>query len=81
MNKKGRLYIHLGPPKTATTSFQYFLQDLNHPEIEYFGIYQPRSNKKISTGKALYDAIMKNDLIVQKEVSSLINKFLESGKS
>ncbi|SFN73563.1 hypothetical protein SAMN05660413_02354 [Salegentibacter flavus] len=43
---KGRLFIHLGPPKTGTTSFQYLLQKIEKEEWFYGGITQPRSGKK-----------------------------------
>lgn len=38
----GRLFIHIGPPKTATTSLQYALAEIDHPSFDYMGVYQPR---------------------------------------
>lgn len=48
MNPKNsrNLFIHLGPPKTGTTSFQNLLQELEVEEWSYGGISQPRSGKK-----------------------------------
>jgi hypothetical protein len=42
----GRLYLHIGPPKTATTAFQYALQDGIPGLLVYGGVRQPRSSEK-----------------------------------
>ena len=47
----GKLIIHIGPPKTATTSLQHFWLKLNAPGFKYLGIIQPRGQE--STGDKL----------------------------
>jgi hypothetical protein len=42
---KKKLLIHIGPPKTATTSFQYWLAD-NQENYTYIGVFQPRYSKE-----------------------------------
>jgi len=42
----GRLYLHIGPPKTATTAFQYALQNGIPGQLVYGGARQPRSSGK-----------------------------------
>lgn len=39
----GCLYLHIGPPKTATTAFQYALQEGIPGRLIYGGVKQPRS--------------------------------------
>jgi len=41
ITKKKKLLIHVGPPKTATTSFQYWLEE-NDSVYSYLGALQPR---------------------------------------
>lgn len=46
MNKtpnRGKLIVHIGPPKTGTTSLQYYLQALERNDIYYCGVFQPRT--------------------------------------
>ena len=45
MNDK-KITVHIGPPKTATTSLQFFLQKLDSRNIEYTGVFQPRHKNK-----------------------------------
>ena len=39
----GGVFIHIGPPKTATTALQLALHDINLPWLHYGGVVQPRS--------------------------------------
>lgn len=50
----GHLYIHIGPPKTATTSLQLGLQRLSDPSFSYLGVRQPRNPQSIDESKVLY---------------------------
>lgn len=78
----GELIIHLGPPKTATTSLQTFFHKLDHPEIVYGGVAQPwKTTKKNSIEKKLYAAITQNEPNSAKEVIEEIKYNLEKGKS
>ncbi len=38
----GRVFLHLGPPKTGTTSVQMALQQIQSDQLEYIGVRQPR---------------------------------------
>lgn len=42
---RGTLYLHIGPPKTATTALQYFLQDGLDDVLVYGGVSQPRGRR------------------------------------
>lgn len=55
MNK---FILHLGPPKTATTSFQLFFQNLECSELEYLGIKQIRGNFNNTFSVKLYDHVV-----------------------
>ncbi len=46
---KGQLIIHIGPPKTGTTSLQYYLSKLEIPKFKYLGIYYPRLERSFTT--------------------------------
>lgn len=52
-----RLFIHLGPPKTATTALQSFMQERHGSPIAYKGIHQPRSAEDQSLCSRLYHAV------------------------
>lgn len=43
-----KVIIHIGPPKTATTSLQIALEQSNHPYLYYGGTFQPRSRNVAS---------------------------------
>lgn len=69
---KGKLVIHIGPPKTATTSLQTYLQKLETDNFVYGGIIQPRTNDKNSISKRLYSICKSNKgLENKKEIESL----------
>lgn len=50
MNK---IYLHIGPPKTATTSLQYWLNDQNFDYHSYEGVIQPRESDSITLSDLL----------------------------
>lgn len=52
-----QLYIHIGPPKTATTSFQKYFNKNDVGGINYQGIIQPRSSNDATFCKRLHNAI------------------------
>lgn len=52
----GKLYLHIGPPKTATTSLQIALQQANLPGVHYGGIFQPRESNVGSIAHLLHQA-------------------------
>lgn len=56
MQSKGELIIHIGPPKTATTSFQKFFLYNSFNEISYEGIIQPRIKNDDTICKLICDS-------------------------
>lgn len=81
MNNRGKLFIHIGPPKTATTSLQIFFQELEDPNLIYCGIFQPREEKEYNIGEELYRSLVEKNIDRQKEIIIEIDKILSSGKS
>jgi hypothetical protein len=55
LTNKGHLFIHLGPPKTATTSLQKAFQELRHKQVFYGGIYHPRGTRQSIADMILHD--------------------------
>jgi hypothetical protein len=51
--RSAQLTLHIGPPKTASTSLQLALQDSSHHDFAYGGCYQPRGSR----GEALSDGL------------------------
>ena len=41
-----RLFFHVGPPKTATTSLQVFIEQLSFTNTVFLGIFQPRKGER-----------------------------------
>lgn len=54
---KGRLFVHIGPPKTATTSLQVALEGLTHARYSYAGTFQPRERNSESLSQRLLQAV------------------------
>ncbi len=79
---RGKLIIHIGPPKTATTSLQYWLQNNTIKDSKYIGINQPRALATL--GSRLYSICCKENnnqsetSLIQKELSKEleINKYV-----
>lgn len=57
-----KYFIHIGPPKTATTSLQHYFIENKIPNICYGGILQPRKNKDTTPCATLYKNIKRNKL-------------------
>lgn len=53
---QGRLYLHVGPPKTATTALQYCLQDGLDDVLLYGGVSQPRGQRHGELSGRLHQA-------------------------
>lgn len=55
-----KIIIHLGPPKTATTSLQYFFQKIDFKSMNalYIGVLQPRNKKNLKAHNAIADKIL-----------------------
>lgn len=79
---KAELVIHIGPPKTATTSLQEFFQNLKSEEIIYGGTYQPRTAKPTAVINLIYRypfSLDKENL--SNEIKSFIKENLDQGKN
>lgn len=50
---EGHLYIHIGPPKTATTSIQVGLQQFSDPSYVYSGARQPKIIQQLDISNVL----------------------------
>lgn len=48
------IIVHIGPPKTATTSLQIALEEISHPNFHYAGTLQPRARNADSLCQRLY---------------------------
>lgn len=75
----GRLFLHIGPPKTATTSLQAALEALVHPRYAYAGVYQPRERNEGSLASHLHHAVLGNTAATQNAVEG-IESLLSAGK-
>lgn len=79
MNNTANLIVHIGPPKTATTSLQYFFQTLGKEEFVYCGVNQPREKiLEPSLCNLLYkdieDGVNINKPIILERIDKLINE-------
>jgi len=72
----GHLYLHIGPPKSGTTSLQYAFERIQHARFIYGGAYQPRERNQNSLANRLHHALNEDhqDAIIQigEEISSLL---------
>jgi hypothetical protein len=59
-------YVHVGPPKTGTTSIQWFLQE-NGPELLKHGYFVPESETKRGAHHALAEGLAGLDLGEHRE--------------
>lgn len=80
MSKKGDLIIHIGPPKTATTSLQIFLQQLQLDDFIYGGIVQPRNKEPHSICSLLYTDIASGCFNNKEKVTYAIDRCLNEDK-
>jgi hypothetical protein len=79
MQPKGELIIHIGPPKTATTSLQHFFQNLNNPKIIYDGIFQPRKEKNNFTCQEIHREILNNEFKKQSRYVTKYKRLINNG--
>lgn len=80
---KARLYLHIGPPKTATTSLQSAFQEAEFDWLVYGGAFQPRENNAGSLAQRLHwfaRGGQYNDSEVVKALDE-IRKHLAAGRS
>lgn len=77
----GKLFVHIGLPKTATTSLQTdFFPAISGEHIEYVGVYQPREvNNQSELHSQFYDVVETGLGVL--ELRNCIDTILETGKS
>lgn len=76
----GRIFLHIGPPKTATTSLQVALETLEHPDYVYGGTLQPRDRNAGSLANDLHLALLEDAHAGARAVEAL-GKLLAAGKT
>lgn len=78
----GRLHLHLGPPKTGTTSLQIAAQSADLPWLVYGGTSQPRDTDLDSLSRRLH-AIARGDIAADSSdghaTRARIDEVLSSG--
>jgi len=73
-----KIYVHIGLPKTATTTLQKDLfPNLNNPEIKYYGVIQPRVSPQNAFFQQFYNTIGSGENI--DEMISTLEKELAKG--
>lgn len=77
-----RLFIHAGPPKTATTSLQILLPEMAIPGTVFIGVFQPRAEKNAEGLNALGNRIIRyirgeNDPKSRSEILEKIERLFE----
>jgi hypothetical protein len=81
MQKSAKLFLHVGPPKTATTSLQFSLQS-GSDSFEYLGVSQPRGIKEQEVAAELHHLVGSNELDSKRveETLSQVHEAIESNK-
>lgn len=71
MNK---IYLHIGPPKTATTSLQYWLKDQKFNHYSYEGVIQPREPNSTCLSNMLLSSVLdkKQNFGIENEIRNRI---------
>lgn len=78
----GHLYIHIGPPKTATTSLQIGLERTCSPKITYLGTFQPRERNSKSHARLLHGMVSKNQSTPEAEKAvEDIRQLIQNGQT
>lgn len=68
---EGQLFLHVGPPKTATTSLQTAFERLSHPRYSYGGVFQPREKNAGSLAQQLHRAVMEDAPVLPADFDAL----------
>lgn len=76
---EGRLFLHIGPPKTATTSLQVAFERLSHPRYSYGGTFQPRERNTGSLAHQLHRAVGEGAPALPAQVAAVEAKLAEGG--
>lgn len=73
----GKLYLHIGPPKTATSSLQVALSQAKLPGIRYAGAFQPRGNNFGSIAQVIHKATTGGFATGDPDVLEVLNAIRE----
>lgn len=72
----GHIFIHVGPPKTATTSLQLSLQELEGEGVHYVGVRQPRATHENIESDLLIQ-VSRGDPTIEGKAQRLRASFVE----
>lgn len=78
---KGKIYLHIGPPKTATTALQYLFQNGISGKLFYGGVTQPRSEMVELSGRLHNLCVLEGNITVDaiQILQEYIAKILDDG--
>lgn len=76
----GRLFLHIGPPKTATTALQYAFEEIAAEALIYGGTFQPRDRNDGSLSDILLRASSGRRSHPLEEALTRIREDVRSGK-
>ena len=77
MEMNGKVFVHIGLPKTATTTLQIdYFPNLQSERIKYIGVYQPRHSKQTDEYKTFCDAVNTGGGIdkIRQELMNMCNR-------
>lgn len=77
----GHIYIHIGPPKTATTSLQVAAEKLVDTRFFYAGTFQPRDRNSGSLAQQLHQACASGDRSQGHQVAERLRAECDAGKT
>ncbi|WP_147238870.1 hypothetical protein [Rhodosalinus halophilus] len=77
----GHIFIHIGPPKTATTSLQVAAEKLADTRYFYAGTFQPRERNSGSLAQQLHNACSSADKSQGHQVAERLRAECDAGKT
>lgn len=80
----GRLFLHIGPPKTATTALQYAFEEIADEALIYGGTFQPRERNSGSLSDILLRATSLGRAHLGRQLEEALDKIrgeIRSGKA
>lgn len=79
MTRLGKIIVHIGPPKTATTALQYTLQSLGSSDFYYGGTAQPRQRDSLEFSNRLHEVCYSAEADAS-ELLAEVSRILRSGR-
>lgn len=80
---QGRLFLHIGPPKSGTTSLQVAMENLDNATFLYGGVLQPRERPEITLANRLHVATVSDHPVDHKKPELLLTELkhlIDAGK-